>query len=121
VLSIFDAMAFPGALHPGAPVRGRGLGGSSAVNGMVAWMGPLEQYRAWGWDDVEEALARVRLPMQEAGGLGAVDRGGCCVRRTRREVPPFLTRARPRNAPRLRPASSATCDAYVRDGERGHA
>jgi choline dehydrogenase-like flavoprotein len=76
VLSLFDAMAAPGALFPGSPVRGRGLGGSSAVNGMVASIGPLEQYAAWGWDDVEEALARVqaRMPMQEPDALGPVDR-----------------------------------------------
>lgn len=75
-VSLFDAMAAPGALHPGPALRGRGLGGSSAVNGMVVSLGPLAQYAAWGWRDVEVALARVRarMPMHEADAFGPVDR-----------------------------------------------
>jgi choline dehydrogenase-like flavoprotein len=74
VLSLFDAMAFPGALFKGPVVRGRGLGGSGAVNGMLMAIGDRDQYRAWGWDDVDDALARVRVPMTAATQLGAVDR-----------------------------------------------
>ena len=74
VLSLFDAMAFPGALFKGPTVRGRGLGGSGAVNGMLMAIGDREQYRSWGWDDVDEALTRVRVPMTTAPELGAVDR-----------------------------------------------
>jgi choline dehydrogenase-like flavoprotein len=76
VVSLFDAMAAPGAVFPGPVVRGRGLGGSSAINGMVVSLGDPGQYRAWGWDDVELALARVRerVPMEEATDLGSVDR-----------------------------------------------
>lgn len=56
--------------------RGRGVGGSSAVNAMVALRGDPALYRSWGWDDVEEAWARVAVPCQLAGEdeLGPVDR-----------------------------------------------
>ena len=37
--SFFDALAEPGVYHPGSFVRGRVLGGSSAVNGMIATPG----------------------------------------------------------------------------------
>lgn len=74
VLSLFDAMAFPGAVFKGPVVRGRGLGGSGAVNGMLMAIGDRDQYRSWGWDDVEDALARVRVPRTTATELGAVDR-----------------------------------------------
>ena len=74
VVSLFDAMAFPGALFKGPAVRGRGLGGSGAVNGMLMAIGDREQYHAWGWDDVDDALARVRVPMAPAVDLGPVDR-----------------------------------------------
>jgi len=74
VVSLFDALAFPGAVFKGPIVRGRGLGGSGAVNGMLAALGDRDQYRAWGWDDVDEALARVRVPMAPATDLGPVDR-----------------------------------------------
>jgi choline dehydrogenase-like flavoprotein len=75
VVSLFDAMAAPGALFPGPAVRGRGLGGSSAVNGMVVSLGAMDQYEAWGWDDVDAALARVRsrMPMEAVTDLGPVD------------------------------------------------
>ncbi len=74
VASTFDAMAAPGALFPGPFIRGRGLGGSGAVNGMVMSIGDLDQYRRWGWDDVEDALARVRVPRAQGGEAGPVDR-----------------------------------------------
>src|SRR6186713_1562087 len=73
-ISRFDALASPGAVFDGPVVRGRGLGGSGAVNGMLMAIGDLAQYRSWGWDDVPEALARVRVPQRPATDLGPVDR-----------------------------------------------
>jgi choline dehydrogenase-like flavoprotein len=56
--------------------RGRGVGGSSAVNAMVALRGDPELYRSWGWDDVESAWAALALPEEEVdeSELGVVDR-----------------------------------------------
>jgi choline dehydrogenase len=73
--SFLDTLAVPGAVFPGSYVRGRGLGGSGAVHGMVATSGDLGQYESWGWTDAADALARVRarLPMEPAASLGAVD------------------------------------------------
>jgi choline dehydrogenase-like flavoprotein len=56
--------------------RGRGTGGSSAVNAMVALRGDPDLYHSWGWDDVDAAWAAVQLPDDEAADaeLGPVDR-----------------------------------------------
>lgn len=86
--SFLDAMNEPGRIHAGLTVRhtaadterlyprGRGLGGSSAVNAMVALEGDAELYRSWGWNDVDEAWARVEAPREPAADdeLGWVDR-----------------------------------------------
>ncbi len=66
--------------HAGAdPVpyaRGRGIGGSSAVNAMIGLRGGRSSYEAWGWGDIDAAWERVRLPVERpaVGELGAVDR-----------------------------------------------
>lgn len=56
--------------------RGRGVGGSSAVNAMVALHGDPELYRSWGWDDSAVAWDAIELPEEQAdeAELGAVDR-----------------------------------------------
>ena len=56
--------------------RGRGVGGSSTVNAMVALRGDPDLYRSWGWSDTDEAWAGVELPQEKADDaeLGAVDR-----------------------------------------------
>ncbi len=56
--------------------RGRGVGGSSTVNAMVALRGDPELYRSWGWNDADEAWAAVELAHEKAdeAELGAVDR-----------------------------------------------
>jgi choline dehydrogenase-like flavoprotein len=56
--------------------RGRGVGGSSTVNAMVALRGDAELYRSWGWDDATAAWAAVELPEEpvDDAELGAVDR-----------------------------------------------
>ncbi|HSP27117.1 MAG TPA: GMC family oxidoreductase, partial [Ilumatobacteraceae bacterium] len=61
---------------PGPYRRGRGVGGSSAVNAMVALRGDPELYRSWGWNDAETAWAAVALPDEEVdeSELGVVDR-----------------------------------------------
>jgi len=71
--SFFDTLDAPGALFEGSFVRGRGLGGSGAVNGMVATPGDLDQYESWGWSDAADALARVRVPIEPATHLGPID------------------------------------------------
>ncbi len=74
--SFFDALAEPGRVHPGPFVRGRVLGGSSAVNGMIATPGDPQQYESWGWRDAGAALDRVLVPRTPAGAdeLGPLDR-----------------------------------------------
>ena len=56
--------------------RGRGVGGSSAVNAMLALRGDPELYRSWGWHDVDAAWAAVVLPEEvvDESELGVVDR-----------------------------------------------
>jgi choline dehydrogenase-like flavoprotein len=55
--------------------RGRGVGGSSVVNAMVALHGDPALYRSWGWDDVERMWEVVAVPEQLPGDdeLGPVD------------------------------------------------
>jgi choline dehydrogenase-like flavoprotein len=85
--SFFHAMAEPGRLHldlmatkaagqvPSLYQRGRGIGGSSAVNAMVALDGNASLYQQWGWHDVDLAWANVQIPRNPAADteLGAVD------------------------------------------------
>jgi choline dehydrogenase-like flavoprotein len=56
--------------------RGRGVGGSSLVNAMVALRGERARYRSWGWEDVDAAWSRVALSVElpDADELGSVDR-----------------------------------------------
>ncbi len=44
--------------------RGRGVGGSSVVNAMVAVHGDDAQYESWGWRDAAEAWQRVEIPAE---------------------------------------------------------
>ena len=56
--------------------RGRGLGGSSTINAMVALRGDPALYRSWGWHDTAAAWSAVGIPEEPAedGELGPVDR-----------------------------------------------
>jgi len=56
--------------------RGRGVGGSSAVNAMIALRGSPARYRSWGWDDTEAAWDKIQLVTEQPdhSELGAVDR-----------------------------------------------
>jgi choline dehydrogenase-like flavoprotein len=56
--------------------RGRGVGGSSVVNAMVALRGDPALYRSWGWDDTDAAWDALALPEEvvDEAELGVVDR-----------------------------------------------
>ena len=73
--SFFDTLAAPGAAVPGPFVRGRGLGGSGAVNGMVATPGDLAQYERGAGRTPPTALARVRVPIEPADASSARSTG----------------------------------------------
>lgn len=57
-------------------LRGRGVGGSSSVNAMVALEGDLDLYASWGWDTAEWAARHHLIPSEPAldSELGRVDR-----------------------------------------------
>ena len=56
--------------------RGRGIGGSSSVNAMIALHGRSEQYEAWGWTDIAAAWNQVQIPSESPrpDELGPIDR-----------------------------------------------
>lgn len=56
--------------------RGRGLGGSSTVNAMLALRGDPELYRSWGWLDASAAWDRLAIPEELVpdAELGVIDR-----------------------------------------------
>lgn len=56
--------------------RGVGVGGSSAINAMVALRGDPSVYDAWGWSDVDAAWAACAMPIEapDRDELGPVDR-----------------------------------------------
>lgn len=84
----FAALEVPGRVHVDVTakrtatgpetiyLRGRGVGGSSAVNAMVALRGDTDRYRSWGWDDVDDAWQRVLIPANRPAPveLGRIDR-----------------------------------------------
>ena len=62
---------------PATPYRrGRGVGGSSSVNAMVALRGAPELYRSWRWDDTDAAWEMLALPVEPPADheIGPVDR-----------------------------------------------
>ena len=85
--SFFDAVAEPGLIHrdltarrvegqtPRPYLRGRGVGGSSAVNAMVGLWGEMDDYDSWerdhgcvgwGWREVERCFHRIEVPLRRA-------------------------------------------------------
>lgn len=88
--SYFDALAAPGRTYPGPFVRGRGLGGSSAVNGMLA--------------DAEDG-EDIAVPLEEVADeeLGPIDRALLVAA-------PDATKARLTRRDRIRVTAS---DAYL--------
>jgi len=95
----------PGARRP--YLAGRGVGGSSAINGMVGQRGDAAQYAGWGWSDVTDAWSRVAIPVGLAADdeLGPVDRALLHAEHGARPVP--LTR---RDGRRV-----TSADAYLDD------
>jgi choline dehydrogenase-like flavoprotein len=86
--SFFDALEVAGRSYPdlfasrtrgGVPTvyrRGRGVGGSSAVNAMVALRGDPALYDGWGWTDTAAAWEQMAIPAELAAldELGPLDR-----------------------------------------------
>lgn len=72
--------------------RGRGIGGSSAVNAMVALRGNPAIYERWGWHDLDPLWQRMEIPeiVAEAHEVGAVDHALLAAHDAARLVP--LTR-----------------------------
>jgi len=111
--SFFEAMAEPGRMHDGLLAtkvrgqpttlyqRGRGIGGSSIVNAMVALPGSSTLYDSWGWTDAEQAFSNVLVPrtIADVSEVGAVDR----ALRTLGAEPARLTRT---NGKRISSASA---------------
>lgn len=85
--SFFRALGEPGRAHldlmasrvtGGEPTlyqRGRGIGGSSAVNAMLALPGTMTLYESWGWTDASAAFDRIELACEQpaAAEIGPVD------------------------------------------------
>ena len=61
---------------PSRYLRGRGVGGSSAINALVALRGSSAQYERWGWDDIDDMWQQCRIPEELAhpDELGPIDR-----------------------------------------------
>jgi choline dehydrogenase-like flavoprotein len=141
--NFFDALALPGRTFatlmasrtagssPRHYQRGRGLGGSSAVNAMIALEGDPALYHSWGWLDTEAAWSRVAVPRELASEveLGAIDRallassaGASRVPLTRRAgrrvsaADAYLTPARSR--PNLDVVTDAVVASVIIDGSR---
>jgi choline dehydrogenase/5-(hydroxymethyl)furfural/furfural oxidase len=98
--SFFDALAEPGLIHrdlearrvdgqaPRPYLRGRGVGGSSAVNAMVGLWGEMDDYDSWerdfgcvgwGWRDVERCFRRIEVPLRRAEPEGPGSVAGSLV------------------------------------------
>jgi choline dehydrogenase-like flavoprotein len=111
--------------------RGRGVGGTSVVNAMVALRGDSNLYRSWGWDDVDAAWSAMALPEEQPleSELGAIDRALVAADSDARLVP--LTRRNGRRVtsaeaylwparerPNLTVRANATVERVVLDGRR---
>ena len=98
--SFYDALAEPGRTHgdllarrsvgqtPRPYARGRGVGGSSAVNAMLALWGEMGDYDAWerdhgcvgwGWSNVEGYFRRLEVPLHRATPEGPQSVSGALV------------------------------------------
>ena len=127
-----DLTATRTSIGPATPyARGRGVGGSSVVNAMVALRGDRARYRSWGWDDVDDAWSRVALPVELPGDdeLGSIDTALLAAapdahpveltRRGRRRVTSaeaYLWPARQR--PNLEIRADSAVDRVIIDGHR---
>jgi choline dehydrogenase-like flavoprotein len=141
--SFFEALGVPGRSYPDllasrtrgdVPTpyrRGRGVGGSSVVNAMVALRGDPALYERWGWGDAAAAWDRVAIPAElaEFDELGPVDRALLVAAPDAARVP--LTRIGQRRVsaaeaylwpaagrPNLRVVADVVVDSVVLDGRR---
>ena len=98
--SFFDAVATPGRIWdeltarpmagatPRPYLRGRGVGGSSMVNAMVALWGEVDDYDGWerdfgcvgwSWRDVEPAFRRLECSVRRAEHVEPTRLGGAVI------------------------------------------
>lgn len=98
--SFFDAVATPGRIwddlvaepmagvDPRPYLRGRGIGGSSMVNAMVALWGEVDDYDGWerdfgcvgwSWRDVEPAFRRLETSVRRAEHVEPTRLGGALI------------------------------------------
>jgi 5-(hydroxymethyl)furfural/furfural oxidase len=84
--------------------RGRGVGGSSAVNAMLALWGEPDDYdrwerdhacEGWSWSDVEPIFRRLAVPLRREERLDPSRLGGALVTACRREGWPDHVGPRP--------------------------
>lgn len=98
--SFFGAIAEPGRVWPGLRasrtaeqarshyLRGRGVGGSSAVNAMIGLWGEVDDYDSWerdhgcvgwGWSSVERYFTRIEVPLRRADHVDVSRIGGALI------------------------------------------
>ncbi|NDA77685.1 MAG: GMC family oxidoreductase, partial [Actinobacteria bacterium] len=98
--SFFEALAEPGRSYPELVARrvagqerrpyarGRGVGGSSAVNAMIGLWGEIDDYDAWerdfgcvgwSWREVEKYFHRIEVPLHRASPEGSESVTGALV------------------------------------------
>ena len=80
--------------EPKPYARGRGLGGSSAVNAMLGLWGEADDYdrwerdhgcEGWSWADVKSTFAQLAIPLRRQASLDASRLGGALVAACRDE------------------------------------
>ncbi|MFZ9675831.1 MAG: GMC family oxidoreductase [Ilumatobacteraceae bacterium] len=98
--SFFEALAEPGRSYPELVAqrvvgqarrpyaRGRGVGGSSAVNAMIGLWGEIDDYDewerdfgcvGWSWREVEKYFHRIEVPLHRASPEGSESVTGALV------------------------------------------
>ncbi|MFK7918803.1 MAG: GMC family oxidoreductase [Ilumatobacter sp.] len=84
-------------------LRGRGEGGSSAVNFMVGLRGDLNLYASWGWHDAAECFDMIEVPTETAAES---ERGRVSTALLEAHVETTPSRLTRRNARRVTAAES---------------
>ena len=120
-----------GGADPVPYARGRGVGGSSAVNALIGLRGTGAQYARWGWTDVDASWERVAIPVERPADaeLGAVDRALLAAAPDAAPAPLTLAGGRrvtsaeaylwpARSRPNLSVRTGATVDRVLVEGRR---